>query len=201
MLAARRGEREPAPRTHAAAASGGGLFANLLRYCRASLPSRLGANTGEFSMLAAHAGARVLAVDGDHHCIEKLYLDARGQPKLEAAIHAVVARLDDPCARRGWNGSEAPGIGSRLRGHSDVAMMLGLVHHLAITCAIPMVEVAAFAADMTRSAATHACDVPPAMGTKEVPFFIAARGPEVAHRVPRLNLDLLPNTAELARAR
>jgi hypothetical protein len=205
MLAARGGDRAGVPRARADAA-GAGLHANLLRYCRASLPSRkqvaatngqsgdarpgwpryvrershysraaverkqeivgtwlarskprwvldLGANTGEFSLVAARGGARVVAVDADQHCIERLYLDACGQAQLAGALHPVVAQLDDLCAGRGWNGSEVPGLVSRLRGHCNVVMLLGLVHHLAIACAIPVTNVAAFAADMTRDSA------------------------------------------------
>ncbi|HEU5137316.1 MAG TPA: hypothetical protein VFU13_19355 [Steroidobacteraceae bacterium] len=207
MLAARGGGSAAAPRARPAASSAGSLHANLLRYCRASLPPRervvaaanapaadgrrgwhryvlerghypdsavarkqeivrtwlarlqprwvldLGANTGEFSVLAARAGARVIAIDADHHCVERLYLDSRAQADLASAVHPVVAQLDDLCAGRGWNGSEAPGIVGRLRGHSDVVMMLGLVHHLMLACAIPAASVADFAADMTRGTA------------------------------------------------
>jgi hypothetical protein len=112
----------------------------------------LGANTGEFSMLAAQNGARVIAVDSDHDCIERLYLGARGKPVLARAVHPVLAQLDDLCGGRGWSGSEAPGIVSRLSGHCDLVMALGLVHHLMIACAIPVAEIAEFTARLTSHA-------------------------------------------------
>jgi SAM-dependent methyltransferase len=112
----------------------------------------LGANTGEFSFLAAQNGARVIALDADHDCIERLYLRARSQPELARAVHPVLAQLDDLCAGRGWSGQEAPGIVSRLAGYCDLVMVLGLVHHLMIACAIPVSEIAAFAARLTRGA-------------------------------------------------
>jgi hypothetical protein len=110
----------------------------------------LGANTGEFSFLGARTGARVIAVDSDHDCIERLYLQALGQPPFDLAIHPVVAQLDDLCAGRGWRGCEAPGLLARLEARCDLVLMLGLVHHLAIAGAIPVTEIAAFAASLTR---------------------------------------------------
>jgi hypothetical protein len=110
----------------------------------------LGANTGEFTMLAAQSGARVIAVDADHDCIERLYSSARCQPALARAVHPVIAQLDDLCAGRGWSGRETPGLVTRLAGHCDLVMMLGLLHHLMIACAIPVGQIAAFAAELTR---------------------------------------------------
>jgi hypothetical protein len=112
----------------------------------------LGANTGEFTLLAAQCGARVIAVDSDHACIERLYSIARTEPGYARAIFPVVAQLDDLCGGRGWRGREAPGIESRLAGHSDLVLMLGLLHHLMIAGAIPLSDIAAFAAQLTRNA-------------------------------------------------
>jgi hypothetical protein len=106
----------------------------------------LGANTGEFSLIGAQSGARVIAVDSDHDSIERLYLQARGDAALERRVHPVVAELDDLCAGRGWRASEVPGLLTRLDGRCDLVLMLGLVHHLTIAAAIPVAEVAALAA-------------------------------------------------------
>jgi SAM-dependent methyltransferase len=112
----------------------------------------LGANAGEFTLLAARGGARVIAVDADHDCIERLYLRARSEPLLARAVYPVIAQLDDLCAGRGWCGRESPGLLARLDGRCDLVMMLGLLHHLMIACAIPVGEIAAFAAALTRDA-------------------------------------------------
>jgi hypothetical protein len=109
----------------------------------------LGANTGEFTLLAARSGARVVAVDADHGCIEKLYSAARGQPALERLVYPVVAQLDDLCAGRGWAGRESAGLLSRLAGRCELVMMLGLIHHLMIAGAIPVVAIAELAAELT----------------------------------------------------
>ena len=112
----------------------------------------LGANTGEFTLLAAQCGARVVAVDSDHACIDRLYSIARNEPAFARTVFPVVAQLDDICGGRGWRGREAPGIESRLAGHSDLVLMLGLLHHLMIAGSIPISDIAAFAAELTRNA-------------------------------------------------
>jgi hypothetical protein len=109
----------------------------------------LGANTGEFSLLAAQAGARVISVDADHDCIERLYLSARREPAFARSIYPVVAQLDDLCGGRGWNGRESPGLATRLSAQCEIVLMLGLLHHLMIACAIPVAQIAEFAAELT----------------------------------------------------
>jgi hypothetical protein len=118
--------------------------------CSPSWVLDLGTNTGEFGLLAARGGARVICVDADHDCIERLYLNVRNEPALARAVHPVLAQLDDLCAGRGWAGREAPGIVSRLAGHCDLVMMLGLIHHLMIAGSIPISAIAEFAATLTR---------------------------------------------------
>jgi SAM-dependent methyltransferase len=110
----------------------------------------LGCNTGEFSRLAAAAGARVVAVDSDHDSIDRLYRGERGG-KHANAIHPVVARLDDLAGSRGWAGEESPGIAPRFERSCDVVMMLALLHHLMLAASIPPVAIAAFAARVTRA--------------------------------------------------
>lgn len=104
----------------------------------------LGCNTGEFSKLAASAGSKVVAIDMDHESIQDLYLTNQGEQ-----IYPVFANLDDLSGGRGWGGAEFPGLITRLEGHSDLLMMLAVVHHLAISSAIPYGEIAAIAARLT----------------------------------------------------
>jgi SAM-dependent methyltransferase len=105
----------------------------------------LGCNTGEFSKLAAKAGAKVVAVDLDHESVQDLYLSNRGE-----LIYPVVANFDDLSGGRGWGGSEFPGLLTRLADHADLLMMLAVVHHLAISSAIPYAAIAATAAGLTK---------------------------------------------------
>jgi hypothetical protein len=107
-----------------------------------------GANTGEFSLLAAEAGAQVVALDSDHDAVERIFT---GCPdSLTGHIHPIVATLDDLGAGRGWAGEEFEGLGSRLHGRFDLVLMLALLHHLMIAASIPLCEIAAFAARCTR---------------------------------------------------
>ncbi|OHX14740.1 hypothetical protein BI347_15445 [Chromobacterium sphagni] len=106
----------------------------------------LGCNTGEYSRLALESGARVIALDADHHCIDRLYQANKGQ----AGLHPLVADLDDLDAGRGWAGAEFSGLAPRLAAVTKLAMMLALAHHLAISLSIPYRKIAQFAADVTQ---------------------------------------------------
>jgi SAM-dependent methyltransferase len=108
----------------------------------------MGCNTGEFSRMAAQQGAQVVALDADHDSIERLYRETPAGTRL----YPLVARLDDIGAGRGWAGSEHPGLAQRLAGRFDLVMMLALLHRLAIGAAVPLDEVARFAASCTRDA-------------------------------------------------
>jgi SAM-dependent methyltransferase len=105
----------------------------------------LGCNTGEFSKLAASAGAKVVAIDMDHESVQELYLSNKGEQ-----IYPVVANFDDLSGGRGWGGNEFPGLLTRLVDHADMLMMLAVVHHLAISSAIPYDTIAATAAGLTK---------------------------------------------------
>ena len=106
----------------------------------------LGCNSGEFSLLAADAGARVVAVDADHACIQNLYQRAQGRTD----VFPVVAALDDIVGGRGWQGSEFASLGQRLSGLCDVVFGLALIHHLTIGASVPLLAVAAFLYALTK---------------------------------------------------
>jgi SAM-dependent methyltransferase len=106
----------------------------------------LGCNSGEFSQLAIDVGSRVIALDGDHDAVQTLYLKNRGNDR----IYPVLASLDDIHAGRGWGGDEHKGLSQRLNGSADVVLMLALIHHLSISAAVHMDEIARFAASCTR---------------------------------------------------
>ena len=106
----------------------------------------LGCNTGEFSRMASAGGSRVVALDSDHDAIQALYRAQAG----DARIHPVIAPLDDLSGGRGWGGAEHPGLVQRLEGRFDVVLMLALVHHLGVSSAIPLAEVAKFLRRCTR---------------------------------------------------
>ncbi|WP_047258395.1 hypothetical protein [Chromobacterium subtsugae] len=105
-----------------------------------------GCNTGEYSQLALDAGAEVIALDADHRCIGQLYDTHPGQARL----HPLVANLDDLDGGRGWGGAEFNGLPARLAAVTELALMLALTHHLAISLSIPYRKIAEFAAASTR---------------------------------------------------
>lgn len=117
------------------------------QWLRSTMPSwvlDLGCNSGEFSRIALDTGASVVAVDLDHGAIERLY---RAElPRL----YPLLVRLDDLQGGRGWAGREHPGLSQRLHQHTDLVMILALIHHLAIGAAVPLSAIAGFAASCSR---------------------------------------------------
>jgi hypothetical protein len=105
-----------------------------------------GCNTGEFSQIALELGAHVVALDGDHDSIRRLF---RRFPDNER-LFPVLADLDDLAGGRGWAGSECPGLVDRLARRCDVVVALALIHHLAISSSIPLSAVARFLGSCTR---------------------------------------------------
>jgi len=88
----------------------------------------LGANTGEFSRLAASAGAEVIAWDADPAAVELNYRRVVGE--RETAILPLVMDLANPSPPLGWDLRERMSLPER--GPADVVLALALVHHLAI---------------------------------------------------------------------
>ena len=108
-----------------------------------------GANTGEFSYLAAENGSQVISIDSDHDAVRSIYVN---RPHAFARqIHPVLSVLDDLNSGRGWEGTEYKGLYERLSHRVDLVMMLALIHHLAVASSIPLSEIASFAAKCTRS--------------------------------------------------
>lgn len=99
----------------------------------------LGANTGEYSRLAAATCANVISLDGDHSVVERNF---RESSTACPSILPLVQDLRNPTPGTGWNNTER---GSLLdRGPADVALALALVHHLAIGANVPLEWIAAF---------------------------------------------------------
>lgn len=95
----------------------------------------VGANSGEFSMLAAQGGAMVLALDDDINALDDLYRRAHAQALPIQCLHANMAR---PTPATGWRLNETLGLPSRLRQRFDLVLMLAVVHHLAVTERLPL---------------------------------------------------------------
>jgi SAM-dependent methyltransferase len=102
----------------------------------------LGANDGEYSLLAAEHADHVVAVDGDEKVVDLLYrrLRATGNEK----ILPLVMNLVDPSGGIGWRNRERAPFVDRVR--PDATLALALVHHLSIAANVPLPEVVAWLA-------------------------------------------------------
>ncbi|MFO8080862.1 MAG: SAM-dependent methyltransferase [Armatimonadota bacterium] len=104
----------------------------------------IGANTGEFSLIARDAGATVVAMDVDRAAVDRLY--RRGAEADESDILPLVMDLTNPSPALGWNHDERSSL--KDRGPSEMALALALVHHLAIGNNVPLPMVADFLHDL-----------------------------------------------------
>ncbi|HKT25329.1 MAG TPA: class I SAM-dependent methyltransferase [Terriglobales bacterium] len=106
----------------------------------------IGANTGEYSRLAAQAGASVVAWDTDVAAAEQNW-SAACESRL--SILPLIADAARPTPALGWQNAETSSLLDRARGRFDLVMMLGLIHHLLLIDQIPMAEVARLVNELT----------------------------------------------------
>ncbi len=96
----------------------------------------LGANTGEFSAIAARPGAYVVASDIDHGAVEICF--RRERASEGERILPLVVDLTCPPPAVGWMNRERPSFLDRCAGRTDLVLALALVHHLAIGNNVPL---------------------------------------------------------------
>lgn len=106
----------------------------------------LGANTAEFSQLAAEQGAYTIAWDIDPAAVEKAYRAAK--KAKSAALLPLVQDLTNPSPALGWHHQERMSLSERAP--VDVVLALALVHHLAISNNLPLSSLAAMFAQTSR---------------------------------------------------
>ena len=106
----------------------------------------LGANTGEFSELAA-TSARVVSIDIDEQSVSGIIERARAR---SLDIHPLVGNLAQPTPAEGWKNAELRSLIERLNQSCDLVLVLALVHHLRITGGIPLAEIVDLLATLTR---------------------------------------------------
>jgi hypothetical protein len=107
----------------------------------------IGGNTGHYSRIAASVGARVVAWDTDVASSDRSWREARaaGLPILP-----LIADAARPTPATGWCNTESLTLLERARDRFDCVMMLGILHHLLLADQIPMDDVAALLASLTR---------------------------------------------------
>lgn len=94
----------------------------------------VGANTGEFSRMAA-AHAETVAIDLDEVSVSAIHASAvtSGMP-----IQALVVDLSQPTPATGWCNSERKSFLDRAEGRFDLALMLAVGHHLRVSAGVPL---------------------------------------------------------------
>ncbi len=104
----------------------------------------LGANTGVFSRLAGESGAYVVSSDIDPTAVEQNYR----QMKSDNAENLLPLLIDltNPSPSIGWANEERDSFGGR--GPADMVLALALIHHLAISNNVPLLQVADFFASV-----------------------------------------------------
>jgi SAM-dependent methyltransferase len=108
----------------------------------------LGANTGQFSRLAAEHGAYTVACDLDPACVEEMYQSGRRAGSRD--LLPLWLDLSNPSPGLGWAHHERAALADR--GPADVVLALALVHHLAIGHNVPLDAVAAYLRRLGRRA-------------------------------------------------
>jgi len=106
----------------------------------------IGANTGDFSALAASLGAEVVALERDQAAADRLFRMARQRNLPIQTIHADLAR---PTPAVGWLNGESLALLSRLETQFDLVLMLAVIHHLLLMEQIPLPEILALCHRLT----------------------------------------------------
>ena len=107
----------------------------------------IGANTGEFSQLAASLGAEVVALERDRAAADRLFRMARQRNLPIQTIHADLAR---PTPAAGWLNAESLALLPRLESKFDCVLMLAVIHHLLLMEQITLPEILSLCHRLTR---------------------------------------------------
>jgi len=121
-----------------------------LTSCRPARVVDLGCNDGAFSRIAAEQGASVIATDLDTPSLDQVLMRARADG---LDIQPVRVNFAQPGPASGWQGRERLSFDERMAGTVDMAMALAVIHHLQMAERIPLPEIAAWLAAMTRDVA------------------------------------------------
>ncbi len=102
----------------------------------------LGANNGVFSRVACQSGAYVVSSDVDPAAVEQNYRISR--EAKEQNLLPLLLDLTNPSPSIGWANQERDSFCGR--GPADMVLALALVHHLAISNNVPLLQLADFLA-------------------------------------------------------
>lgn len=106
-----------------------------------------GANEGHFSLLAARTGAAVIAIDTDPVVVGSIWRRAAAE---NLDVQPLVVDLTRPTPASGWRNQECASFLDRATGAFDMVLMLALMHHIVVTERIPLEDLLALAAEISR---------------------------------------------------
>ena len=95
----------------------------------------VGANTGEYSAVAAEMGAEVVALERDADAAELIVRRSVAKDLKIQTIHADLAR---PTPAVGWENRESSALLPRLEEQFEMVMLLAVIHHLLLLEQIPL---------------------------------------------------------------
>jgi len=107
----------------------------------------VGANTGEYSALAAQIGAEVVALERDGAAADRLFRMSRERGLNVLTLNADLAR---PTPAAGWENAEQSALLTRLEEKFEMVMMLAVIHHLILMEQIPLTKIMALCARLTK---------------------------------------------------
>ncbi|MBZ5594944.1 MAG: SAM-dependent methyltransferase [Acidobacteriia bacterium] len=105
-----------------------------------------GCNDGHFSVMAARAGARVVAIDYDENVVGIVWRRAAAD-RLD--ILPLVVNLTRPTPPMGWRNRESASFLERAHAGFEAVFFLALIHHMLVSERIPLSEILALAAELT----------------------------------------------------
>ncbi|MHC4386594.1 MAG: methyltransferase domain-containing protein [Planctomycetota bacterium] len=128
-----------------AAESKNNIIRTFLEHIKPKTTWDLGANTGQYSQIAASVGSDVIAFDIDPAAVEKGYCYIRKTQSKH--ILPLMLDLCNPSPALGWAHSERMSLLGRA--NPDAVMALALIHHLALSNNLPLSRIAEFLSQLS----------------------------------------------------
>ena len=107
----------------------------------------LGANTGEYSEIAIKYVSKLISVEQDVYCAEKISTKINNTVLKDKKWNVIQNDLFMPTANLGWNNNERQTLKNRIE--ADITMCLALIHHLYFKGSIYFDEIVEFLNSIT----------------------------------------------------